>query len=134
MAGEPREVGDACVRDDQLRLRICVDEPLEVVGDRRQASTAVDEDRDAPFRGELEHRREARVVQEELLRARVELDAAGAEVEAARRLLDRSLVERKPDERDHPPFGTGGKRERAVVAGAEAGMAVGLVKAEHETA
>ena len=78
--------------------------------------------------------REPLVVEQELLRARMELDAAGAQVEAAPRLLDRPLVEREPDERDHPAVRALRERERAVVAGGEAGMPVGLVQAEHEAA
>ena len=59
VAGEPGEVGDARVGDDQLRLGVAVDEPREVVGDRRQAAAAVDQDRHAPLGRELEHRARA---------------------------------------------------------------------------
>ena len=134
MAREPGEVGDAGVRDDQLRLRVRIDEPEQVVGDRRQAAPAVDEDRHPALRSEREHRRQPLVVEQELLGARMELDAAGAEVEAAGRLLDRLLVEREPDEGDHAAARALGERERAVVAGPEARMPVGLVEAEHEAA
>ena len=84
------EVGDACVRDDQRRLRVLVVQAREVVRDRRQPAAAVDEDRHAALRRDREHRREALVVQLELLRARVQLDPARAEVEAALGLLDRA--------------------------------------------
>ena len=49
---------------------------------------------------ELEDRREPLVVEQELLRPRVQLDPAGAEVEAAHRLLDRALGQVEPDEGD----------------------------------
>ena len=62
----------------------------------------------------------------------MELDPAGAEVEAADRLLDRALVEVEPDERDDPVGALGGVRERAVVRGGERRDAVGLVEAERE--
>ena len=101
--GEPRQVGDARVGDDQLRLRIRVDETPEVVGDRRQAAPAVNEDRNPPLGRQLEHRRQSLVVQEKALGARMELDAAGAEVEAPLRLGDRVLSQVEPDERDQPP-------------------------------
>ena len=130
MAGEPGEVGDSGVRDDQLRLRVRVDEPLEVVGDRRQPATAVDEDGHPPLRRQLEHGREAGVVQQELLRARVELDPMRAAVEAPLRLGNRLLAQVEPDVWDHPPLRPFRERERAVVPRTEAGVAIGLVQAE----
>ena len=130
MTGEPGEIGDAGVRDDQLRRRVCVDEAREVVGDRRQAAAAVDEDRYAPLGRDREHRREALVVEHELLRARVQLDAARAAIEAALGFVDRIFGQVEPDEGDHPPVRARGELERAVVAGAEPGMPVGLVEAE----
>ena len=94
----------------------------------------------APYRSTTIHsfrflsnaRAEAVVGRVEALGARVELDPAGAGVEAAARLLDRRLVEVEPDKRDQPAGRTLGVRERAVVRGAEAGMAIGLVEAERE--
>ncbi len=82
---EIREVGDAGVREDQLRAGVVVDELLQPRGDRRQAAAGVDEDRHAALGREREDRDEPLVVREELLRARMELDPAGAEVEAALR-------------------------------------------------
>ena len=111
-----------------------VDEALEPRRDRRQAAAGVDEDRDAALGREREDGREPLVVEQELLGARMELDPAGAEVEAAARLLDRPLVEREPHERDEAALRARGELERPVVAGAEAGMPVGLVEAEHEGA
>ena len=64
----------------------------------------------------------------------MELDPARAEVEAARRLLDRALAEVEPDERDEPALRALGEGERAVVGRAEGRMPVGLVEAEHEGA
>ena len=92
----------------------------------------MDQDRHAPLGGELEHRREPLVVEQEALRARVQLDPAGAEVEAAARLLDRALGQVEPDERDEAALRARGERERAVVRGAEGRMPVRLVQAEHE--
>jgi len=51
------------VRDDQLRLRVRVDEPVQAVGDRRQAATAVNQDRYAPLGGDREDGREPLVVE-----------------------------------------------------------------------
>ena len=117
-ACELGEVGDAGVRDDQRRLRVAVDERAQPVGDRRQAAAAVDQDRHAPLGGDLEDGREPLVGGGELLRARVQLDAARAGVEAAARLLDRRLVQVEADERDQPAAAPLGERERAVVRGA----------------
>src|SRR5579862_163978 len=103
-----------------------------MVGDRRQASAAVDEDGDAPLVRDCEHRREPLVVEKELLRAGMELDAARAQVEAPLGLLDRLLAQIEPDKRDHSPLRALREREGPVVAGPESGMAVGLVEAEHE--
>src|SRR5512132_1243054 len=62
----------------------------------------------------------------------MELDSAGAEVEAALGLLDRALGQVEPNERDQPPLGAHGVLERAVVRRTERGMTIRLVHAEHE--
>ena len=67
---EPGQVGDPRVRDDQLRLRIAVDEASEVVGDRRQSAAAVDQDRHAALGGDREDRSQPLVVEHEALRPR----------------------------------------------------------------
>ena len=86
--------------DDQLCRGIALDEPSQVVGDRRQPTAAVDQNRDRALRRQLEDGREPLVVQQEALGTRVELDSARACVEAARCFLDRRLGEVEPDERD----------------------------------
>ena len=123
---EPGHVGDPRVRDDEGRIREALVEPGQVVGDRRQAAPAVDQDRHASLRRQREHRREPLVVQREALRPRVELDPARAGVEAALRLGDRLLGQVEADERDESTLGALGVRERPVVRRAERGMAVGL--------
>jgi hypothetical protein len=75
----------------------------------------VDQDRDAPLGRDREDGREALVVEQELLRTRMELDPPGAEVEAALGLLDRLLAEVEADEGDQPPPAAGGMLEGAVV-------------------
>ena len=115
-------------------LGVGLDEAREVVGDRRQPAAAVDQDRNAALGGELEDRRQPLVVQEEALRARMELDPAGAEIEAAHRLLDRLLAQVEPDEGDEPSVRALRELERAVVRRAESRMPVRLVHAEHEAA
>ena len=132
--GQPGQVGDAGMGDDQLRARIVVDEAREVIRDGRQPAAAVDQDRDAPLRGEREHGRQPLVVQHEALGARMELDPARAEVEAALGLLDRALRQVEADERDQPALRALRVLERAVVRRAESRVAVGLVHAEHERA
>ena len=120
--------------DDQARLGITVDERPQAVGDRRQATAAVDQDRHAPLGGEREHGAEPLVRGGELLCTRVELDPAGTEVEAAAGLLDRRLVEVEAHERDQPALAPRREFERTVVRCAERGVMVGLVEAEHEGA
>jgi hypothetical protein len=102
--------------------------------DRRQPAAAVDQDRHLPLGRELEDGREPLVVQQEPLRARVELDPPCAEVEAALRLLDRALGQVESDERDHPSARALGVGERPVIRGAERRVPVDLVHAEHEAA
>jgi hypothetical protein len=131
---ERAEVGDPAVRDDQLRAGVALHESVQVVGDGREAAAAVDEDRDSALGRQLEHGREALVVQQEALRPRVELDPARAEVEAARRLLDRLLGEVEAHERDQAAARACGVLERPVVRRAEGRVPVDLVHAEHETA
>jgi hypothetical protein len=62
VAGQRAEVGDPAVGDDQLRAGVALDEPVQVVGDRRQAAPAVDQDRHTALGGELEDRRQPLVV------------------------------------------------------------------------
>ncbi len=130
MTGEPGEIRDAGVRDDQLRLRVCGDEAREVVGDRWQAASTVDEDRHAPLGRDREDRCEAFVVEHELLRPRMQLDPARAKVETTLGFLDRLFGQVEPDVGDHPPLRTSGELERAFVARSKAGMPIGLVETE----
>ena len=62
----------------------------------------------------------------------MELDPAGTEVEAARRLLDRALVQVEPHERQKLGRRLGAMRQRPVVRRGEGRTPVGLVEAEHE--
>ena len=131
---EVRHVGDPRVGDDQRGVGALVDELREAVRDRRQAAAAVDQDRHAPLLGQREDRLEAVVGRVEALRPRMELDPARARVEAPDGLLDRRLVQVEPDEGDQPAVRALGELERPVVGRGEAGVAVGLVEAEHEGA
>jgi hypothetical protein len=134
VARQLREVGDPAVRDDQLRPWVRLDEPVEVISDRRQTSPPVDQDRDAPLGRELEDRRQPLVVEQEPLGARVQLDPPRAEIDAAPCLLDWLLRKVEPRERDQPPFRPPRVLECAVVRRAEGRVPVGLVEAEHEAA
>ncbi len=77
-------------------------------------------------------RREPFVVEQELLRARMELDAACAAIETPLRLADRILGQVEADERDQLAAAALCVGERPVVAGAKPWMPVRLVEAEHE--
>ncbi len=136
MAGEglrePGEIGDATVRDDQLRIRIALDQAREMVGDRRQPPPPVNQDRNAPLRRESEDRIEPLVVQEKSLRPRVQLDSPCSPVETADRLDDGLLCEVEADERDQQTVRAGSGLERAVVGGTERRVTIGLVEAEAE--
>ena len=91
------------------------DERLEILGDRRKAAAAVDEDRHRPLDREREDRLKPLVAERERLRPRMELDPARAEVEAAPCLLERLRREVEADERDEPPSRSLGVGERPVV-------------------
>src|SRR5438445_4488930 len=122
------------MRDDQLYAFAAFHERVQVVCDRRQAAAAVDQDGDVALCGERKHRIEAFVLEGDLLRARMQLDPAGARVEAASRLLYRRLVQVEADERDQAPLAAGRVCERPVVRRAERRLPVRLVEAEHEGA
>ena len=130
--GEVGKVGDARMGKDQLNAGVRVDEALESGSDRRQTTTGVDEDRHAALGGQGEDGREPFVVEEELLGAGVELDAARAEVEAAAGLLDGAFAEVEAHERDEASLRAGGELQRPVVARSKAGVPIWLVEAEHE--
>ena len=132
VARQAAEVGDTRMRDDQANVGVAVDEPCQMVADRRQAATAVDQDRDVSLDREREDGLEALVADRELLRTRVQLDAPRAEVEATDCLGDRVLLEIEPDEGDDPVGSRAGMAERPVVGGSERRAAVGLVEAEGE--
>ena len=132
--GHRGEVDDPRVRDDQRRRTVPVEQPGERVGDRRQAAAAVDQDRDAPLRGEREDGLEPGVVGEEPLRPRVELDPTCPQVQAARRLLDGPLLEVEAYERQQLAGRRRGVGKRPVVRRGEGGPPVGLVEAEGERA
>src|SRR6476619_8117976 len=93
------------MRDDQLGVWVALHQMPELLRDRRQPAPSVDEDRNVPLRRQRENRRQPLVVQQEPLRAWMQLDPPGAEIEAARRLLDRLLREVEADEGNQPPLG-----------------------------
>ena len=132
MISEPAEVGDASVGDDQPNIGVAVDERREVIADRGEATTAVDQDRDVALDRERKDGIEPLVADGKLLRARMKLDPAGAQVETADRLLDRPFLEVEPHERDDPVGVRSRVGERAVVGRREGRDAVGLVEAERE--
>ena len=131
---QPAQVGDTRVGDDQANVGVAVDERSQVIPDRGQSTTAVDQNRDVALDREREDVAQAPVADRELLGARMELDPTGPEIEAADRLLDRPLLEIEPHERDDPIRIRCCVRERAVIGGGEGRAAVGLVETERERA
>ena len=75
----------------------------------------MDEHGHAPLVRDGDDLAHARLVHRELLRARVQLDAHRARVQAAARLGRRDLARVEPAERDEPPPDAGGRGERDVV-------------------
>lgn len=68
-SARPARSAIARVGDDELGARMAFAEPEQLVGDRRQAEAAVDEDGDAAFRGDLLDRFQLRISDREALRA-----------------------------------------------------------------
>ena len=107
----------------------------EAVRDRRQPAPAVDQDRHVTLRGEREHRLEPRVVGEEALGARMELDPARAGVErSARPPRSASRSGRAARTARASPSEAAACTSVRSLAAEKRGMAVGLVEAEHERA
>ena len=121
------------MRDDQRRV-VPVEERPEHVRDRWQTAPSVDQDRHAAIRGEREHGLEPWVVGKERLRAGMQLDPARTEVETARRLLEGSVVEVQPHERNELVRRLRRLASVRSFAARERGRPIGLVEAEEERA
>ena len=98
-----------------------------VQAERRDPAAGVDQDRQRALVGERDDRVDLRVVERELLGARVELDPLGAGRERALGLGNRVVVRVDTAERDDQPVRVSGGGEHVVVRGA---VAVGLVERE----
>ena len=83
LAPDPGEVGDAGVREDQAHPGVPAGGLDRVPPERRNAAAGMHEHRQAPLVRQREHRLQRRVVERELLRARVQLDPARAAAERA---------------------------------------------------
>ena len=128
------EVGDGRVRQDELGLRVVLDEVLEVLRDRRQAAPGMDQDRHAPLGGEPEHRIEPALAEIEFLCPRVQLDPLRPVVEAAGGLGDRIGGQVEPAEGDERAVRGRRPLEHAVVRHPVGREAVGIVEREREAA
>ena len=131
---QPGHVRDPGVRDDQPHALVPPHERLEILRDRRKPAAAVDEDGHRALDREREDGLESLVAERERLRARMQLDPARSEVEAAPCLLDGLGGEVETDEREQPPARPLGVGERPIVGRGECRLAIGLVEAEHERA
>ena len=131
LAPDPREVAHARVREDELRARELRRELEHVRAERRDPAARVDEDRQPPLVRLGDDVAHGRLVEPELLRARVELDPARTRRDAAADLGDGVVARVDPAERDQPALGCGGRRDDVVVRGR---VAVGLVHRERHGA
>ena len=134
-----RQLADAClrhdrgVRQDQRGVRVALGHVPELERhSRRQPAAGVDQHGQAPLPGQGEDGLEATVVDAERLRARVQLDAACTQRQAALGLAQRilALVEAQPHEREEPLGLLGGPAQDAVVRCAVGRLAVRLVESE----
>ena len=78
---DPREVADPGVGKDQARVGKLAGELHGVQSQRRDSPSGVDQHRQRALVRKRDHRLDARIVERELLRAWMQLDAPGARVE-----------------------------------------------------
>src|SRR5215212_3520418 len=88
-SAKANKIADACVGEDDPRAGMALAQLDGVTAERRDAPPGVHEHRQAIVIGESEHALEPRVGELELLRARVELDAARPRLERPRGLAER---------------------------------------------
>jgi hypothetical protein len=126
-APHPGEVADRAVGEDQMGTGMALGQLQGVAAEGRDATAGVDQDREPALVGEGDQVADRRLAHRELLGAGVELDPAGACVEAAPRLGEGAAAGIDPAEGDQSATGPGRGRHRLVVGGA---VAVRLVHRE----
>ena len=112
---EPVHVGDRCVRQDHLGLRMLLDERGEVRGERSKAATCMEQDRDTAFGGERERGAQVGMGDVEDAVRRMELDAGRPAVERPLELCGEAVSRLGAAERDESPFRGGALVEELVV-------------------
>ena len=117
--------------EDQLGARELAAEAHGVLAERRDAAPRVDQHRHAALVRERDEVAHGGLGEVEALRARVQLDAARAGVQAAGGLGHRAVARVDAAEGDEPPVGRRGGRHHDVVGRR---VAVGLVHREHDAA
>ena len=128
---DPREVADPGVGKDQARVGELAGELHGVQSQRRDSPSGVDQHRQRALVRERDQRLDARIVERELLRAWMQLDSLRARVEAARGFLERSVMRVDTAERNQQALVLARGGDDRVVG---LGIAVGLMKREHERA
>ena len=103
-------------------LRMAHGEVREPVGERRQSPPGMDQDRDPRVFGEREDGPHLRTVEDEVLRARMQLDPARAGGQAAFALVDRIFGGVQAAERGEPAVAFRGPCDDAVVGDAIGGL------------
>ena len=124
-------VADRPVRQDQHGTRMAQGELGEPVGQWRQASAGMNQDRHPCLFGEREDVAHLLTVEHEALRARVQLDPAGSRRQTALCLIQRVFRRIEPAERHQPPIAFAGPGQHAVVGHAIGRVAFGVVQREH---
>ena len=122
-------IGQGGVCQDERHVREAPRKVREWIHPRHPAA-GVDQDRDARILCDREDRFGGRIPEPERLRARVELDAAGAAGQAALRFADRVLGRVQSAVGNDPPAAVGAPRQHTIVGAAIARAAVRIVKRE----
>ena len=130
-AREPAEVADARMGQDDPRPGVTVELGEQVTPQRRDAAAGVHEDGHAGLGREREDRAQRRMVEGEVLGARMQLEPARARSQAALRLGPRVLARVEPREGHQAAGGVAGLGQHAVVG---LGVAARLVHREDDRA
>ena len=130
-APDPREIGDGGMGEDHAGVGVVARVADHVLAQRRDPAPGVDQDRERALVREREQPRHVRVVERELLGARMQLDAAAPWRERPLGLGQRPLARLDPAERHHQAV-AGRRRLDHEVVGRR--VAVRLVHRKDEAA
>ena len=132
--GQDALVTDRAMSEDQHDLRMAHRQVREPICERRQSPTGVNQDRHPSVFCEREYGAHLRAVEYEVLRARMQLDAACSRRQAAFTLEDRIFGGIQATKGREPALAFRGPRDDPIVRNAVGGSALGVVQRKHARA